>query len=45
MSVTGADVRAWDAADPLKGLRDQFILPEGVIYMVGNSLGPMCKIT
>jgi len=29
-----------DAADPLSHFREQFILPEGVIYLDGNSLGP-----
>ncbi len=32
---------ALDAADPLAGLRDRFVIPEGVIYLDGNSLGPM----
>ena len=31
---------ALDAADPLARFRDAFALPEGVIYMAGNSLGP-----
>jgi kynureninase len=29
-----------DAADPLAALRERFSLPEGVIYLDGNSLGP-----
>ena len=32
---------ALDAQDPLRALRDRFILPEGVISLDGNSLGPM----
>ncbi|PYI69468.1 kynureninase [Arthrobacter livingstonensis] len=31
---------AADAADPLASFRSRFILPEGVIYLDGNSLGP-----
>jgi kynureninase len=32
---------ARDASDPLSGFRDRFVMPDGVIYLDGNSLGPM----
>jgi kynureninase len=41
--TTLQDCRAQDAKDPLRSLRDLFTLPEGVIYLDGNSLGPLPK--
>src|SRR5579872_1886775 len=32
---------ALDAEDPLAHLRERFLIPEGLIYLDGNSLGPM----
>jgi kynureninase len=39
MTTTRQDCLALDAQDPLAPLRAQFDLPEGVIYLDGNSLG------
>ncbi len=45
MTTTLQDCRALDANDPLRELRNQFVLPEDVIYLDGNSLGVLPKTT
>lgn len=37
---TRAQVLELDRADPLAGCREDFVIPEGVVYLDGNSLGP-----
>ncbi|MEX6507866.1 kynureninase [Jiella sp. M17.18] len=49
MTRTGTDeaigsreeAEAFDRRDPLAAMRDAFHMPEGLIYLDGNSLGPM----
>ena len=43
--TTLAECEARDAADPLAGFRDRFALPDGVVYLDGNSLGALPRAT
>ena len=41
--IDRAALTEWDAQDPLASFRDRFHLPDGVMYLDGNSLGPLPK--
>lgn len=41
--TTRDDLTRLDVADPLAGVRERFLLPEGVLYFDGNSLGPLTR--
>jgi kynureninase len=44
-ALTRQDVLSWDETDPLRSFREEFRLPENVIYMDGNSLGALPRRT
>ena len=43
--MTLDEALAHDAADPLAHYRERFVLPEGIIYLDGNSLGALPRAT
>jgi len=43
--MTREEALALDAADPLAALRAQFHIPNGLIYLDGNSLGVLPRVT
>jgi len=43
--VTLEEAKQLDGADPLAFARERFVLPEGTIYLDGNSLGALPKAT
>jgi kynureninase len=45
MPITRAELEALDRDDPLAPLREEFVLPGNVVYLDGNSLGPLPRAT
>ena len=45
MTLTRADFESLDANDPLRSFREEFHVPDGVVYLDGNSLGALPKKT
>jgi len=45
LPTSRAECALLDRADPLAALRDEFIVPDGVVYLDGNSLGALPRRT
>ena len=44
-TVSRKHCEAFDAEDPLRNVRERFSLPEGTVYLDGNSLGALPQTT
>jgi len=44
-SISLAQAQALDRSDPLSPLRNRFMLPEGIAYFDGHSLGPLPRLS
>ncbi|MCL6741444.1 kynureninase [Sphingomonas sp. RB56-2] len=44
-SMILSDVLELDLGDPLRAIRQRFLLPEGIAYFDGHSLGPLPRLT
>ncbi|MFF4772090.1 kynureninase [Microtetraspora fusca] len=45
VSVSRADCYVLDSEDPLRDMREEFSLPSGITYLLGNSLGALPRRT
>jgi len=45
MTLTRRDFESWDGSDPVASFRNEFYVPEGILYLDGNSLGAMPRKT